>query len=412
MKHFLLLLALATTACPAAMAQKSFTFNVNVANDNKVDRTAVPVIIPLEKYGMDVKSALVTLNGKEIPCQLDDMNQDGTNDELCFVTDINKKSRQTFTVRIDETGQPRQYAAKTFAEMLLPSKKVKDKNKQNIYISCLTVDRGSATPYSAVHHHGPAFENEYAAFRLYFDHRQTVDLYGKVRKGLELKDTQFYPTEQQKKDGYGDDVLWCGNSFGLGALRGWDGKDQVMLDDVDHRTMKVLASGPVRAVVEVVDLGWNTGNTGKSPVNMTTRYSAFSGRRDVTVDVTFTKPATGYEFTTGIVNVKGSQELTDKHGLRGCWGTDWPVALKDSAGHKPETVGLAIYIPEKNIIKELPANQDNYPFVVNTAGTRSLSYAVNFCSDNESFGYHSAKEWMGYLKEWKKQMESPVTITF
>lgn len=411
MKHLLLSLALAA-ASTAAMGQKTFTFNVKVANNSKVNRTAVPVVIPLAKYGFDVNSALVTLNGKEIPCQIDDINQDGTNDELCFVTDIDKKSDQTFTVRIDENGKPRTYPAKTFAEMMLPDKKVKDKNKQRIYISCLTVDRGSATPYSAVHHHGPAFENEYAAFRLYFDHRQTVDLYGKVRKGLELKDTQFYPTPQQKKDGYGDDVLWVGNSFGLGALRGWNGKEPVMLDDVDHRTMKVLASGPVRAVVEVVDLGWNTGNAGMKPVNMTTRYTAYSGRRDVAVDVTFTKPATGYEFATGVVNVKGSQEFSDKHGLRGCWGTDWPVALKDSAGHKPETVGLAICIPEKNVVKELPADQDNYPYVVSTASTRELHYAINFCSDNETFGYHSAKEWFNYLKEWKKQLEAPVTITF
>ena len=29
---------------------------------------------------------------------------------------------------------------------------------------------------------------------------------------------------------------------------------------------------------------------------------------------------------------------------------------------------------------------------------------------NESFGYHSAKEWFNYLKEWKKEIEQPVKI--
>lgn len=410
MKHLLLSLTLAATVCPPGMAQRSQTLDVRVSNTNKVSRTA-PVTIPLAKYGMDVKSALVTLNGKEIPSQLDDLNQDGEFDELCFMADIDKKSSQTFKVELTDNGKPRRYEAKTFAEMVLPNKSVKEKNKQNIYISSLTVDRGSYNPYSAVHHHGPAFENEFAAFRIYFDHRQTVDLYGKVRKGLELKETQFYPSRQQLKEGYGDDVLWAGNSFGLGALRGWNGKEQVMLDDVDHRTMKVLASGPVRAIVEIVDLGWNTGNAGKQPVNMTTRYTAYSGRRDVDVNVTFSKPVKDYLFATGLVNVKGSEEFSDKKGLRACWGTDWAVSLKDSAGHKPETVGLAIYIPQNNIVEELPADKENYPYVVNTAGGNSLYYAINFCSDNETFGYHSAKDWFNYLKEWKKEMESPITVT-
>ena len=57
------------------------------------------------------------------------------------------------------------------------------------------------------------------AYRIYFDHRQTVDIYGKYNKGLELKQTQFYPDENQKKAGFGDDVLWVGSTLGLGTLR-------------------------------------------------------------------------------------------------------------------------------------------------------------------------------------------------
>lgn len=409
MKKNILTIALLAIAMTADAAQKTFT--VSVENNNKIDRTSVPVVIPLAKYGMEVRSALVTLEGKEIACQLDDTNQDGGFDELCFVTDIAKKSKLTFNVTLDETGQPRTYKARTFAEMVLPNKKVKLKNKHDIYISSITADRGSSSTYSSLHHHGPAFENEYCAFRLYFDHRQTVDMYGKVKKGLEIKDTQFYTDADQKAAGYGDDVLWVGNSFGLGALRGWNGTEPTMFDDCDHRAMRVVASGPVRAIVEVVDLGWNTGNAGKAPVDMTTRYTVYAGRRDCAVDVSFRRPASDYKFATGIINVKNSEGMTDGHGLRACWGTDWSVALKDSAGHKPETVGMAIYVPEKYVVKELPANQDNYPFVVGNAAD-GLHYYVNFCSDNETFGYHSAKDWFVYLKQWRKQLDADVSVSY
>lgn len=399
-------------AVAALSATAGRTFTVSVSNKSKIDKTSVPVVIPLQKYGMEVKSALVTADGKEIPCQLDDTDRDGAFDELCFVTDAAKKSTLTFSVTLEETGQPRQYAPRTYAEMVLPNKKVKIKNKQDIFLSDISVNRGSATSYSSLHHHGPAFENEFIAFRLYFDHRQTVDMYGKYRKGLEIKETQFYPDAQQKADGYGDDVLWVGNTFGLGALRGWNGSEPTMFDDCDRRAMRVIASGPVRAIVEVVDLGWNTRNAGKQPVDMTTRYTVYAGRRDCAVDVSFRRPATGYEFSTGIINVKGSEGFTDNHGLRACWGTDWPVALKDSAGHKPETVGMAIYVPEKYVVKELPANTDNYPFVVGNAAADGLHYFINFCSDNETFGYHSAKDWFNYLKDWRKELDAPVEITY
>ena len=162
-------------------------------------------------------------------------------------------------------------------------------------------------------------------------------------------------------------------------------------------------------MVEVIDDGWNTMNPGKEKITMSTLYILYTGRRDVQVDIRFNKPATGYEFATGIINVKDSEEFSDKQGLRGCWGTDWPVSAKDSVGHKRETVGLGICIPAKNIVRELPVNKDNYPYVVNTA-TDELHYFITFGSDNEDFGYHSAKEWFEYLKAWKKDLEAPLQV--
>ena len=118
----------------------------------------------------------------------------------------------------------------------------------------------------------------------------------------------------------------------------------------------------------------------------------------------------GRHFATGVINVKNSVEFSDHQGLRGCWGTDWPVSAKDSVGHKRETVGLGICIPRHHVAEELPANNDNYPFVVTTANER-LNYHITFGSDNEAFGYHSSEQWFDYLKAWKRELESPVIVT-
>lgn len=396
------LVLLAASLAPA-MAQKTIT--LSVTNPSKTARKATPVVLQLKQYATEVRSAVVTFEGKEIPSQLDDLDGDGTFDELCFITNLEKKQKQTFSVELKNEGEPRNYEAKVFAEMLLANKSQKVSNKQNLYISSLTVENGT-NPYNFLHHHGPAFENELVAYRVYFDHRQTVDTYGKYRKGLEINDTKFYPTREQISAGYGDDVLWVGSTFGLGTLRGWDGQKPQMLTDVEHRTERILAYGPLRTVVEVVDEGWKA-PLAPSRITMRTRYTLYAGRRDVFVDISFNKPMSSCQFATGIINVKNSQEFSDHKGLRGCWGTDWPVSEKDSAGHKRETVGLAICIPAKHMVAELPADKDNYPFVVGNID-RELHYNITFGSANESFGYHSAKEWFEYIKEWKRELEEPV----
>ncbi|MCH5307686.1 MAG: DUF4861 domain-containing protein [Prevotella sp.] len=402
-----LLFALLALSTQTFYGQK--TLEVTVSNPVNTPREAQPVVLSLLPYQLQTKSALVTLDGKEIPSQLDDLNGDGIYDELCFMTDITKKGKQTFRVELQETGEPRQYESKVYADMMLTNRKINSSNKQDLYISSLTVDNGT-NPYWMLHHHGPAFENELVAYRIYFDHRQTVDTYGKYRKGLELKQTQFYPDEEQKAAGFGDDVLWVGNTFGAGALRGWDGNEPQMLTDVDHRTLRIVSRGPLRTIVEVIDEGWNTMNPGKEKITMNTLYKLYAGRRDVQVDIRFNRSAKGYQFATGLINVKESEEYSDHAGLRGCWGTDWPVSLKDSAGHKRETVGLGICIPRKNMAKELPANKDNYPFIVST-DTQTLSYHISFGSDNESFGYHSAKDWFEYLQAWKRDLEQPLQVS-
>lgn len=406
MKRRLSIFSIFLLAASCMTAQK--TLSLTIKNTLKMARVAQPVVINIAEYG-NIKSAVVTRDGKEIASQIDDLDGDGRADELCFLTNMDAREEKQYMVVLNENGDQKNYISQVYAEMMMVNRKIKEQNKQDIYISSLTVDKG-VNPYWSLHHHGAAFENEMVAYRIYFDHRQTVDIYGKQRMGLELKETQFYPDKEQKANGYGDDVLWVGNTFGLGTLRGWDDNTPQMLNEVEHRTQKIVARGPLRTIVEIKDDGWNTMNPGKEPITMVTRYTLYAGRRDCAVNISFSPSVTGYKFATGIINIKNSRETSDGKGLRGCWGTDWPVSEKDSAGHKRETVGLGICIPQKNIIKELKKDNDNYPFIIGNA-TSSLNYGITFCSTNENFGFDTAKEWFEYLKDWKKDIETPLKVT-
>lgn len=378
-------------------------FKVVCTNPINILRSDVPIVIDIR--GKMIKSAEVKYKGETIAYQVDDLNGDGQMDELCFLSDFGKKEEKQFDIMLATTGSFKTFKSRVYAEMLLNSPKEKGK-RQTSYISALTVDN-DVNPYNLLQHHGPAFESELVAYRIYFDSRQTVDIYGKYNKGLEIKQTQFYPTREELASGFGDDCLWVGSTLGVGTLRGWDGEAPHFLDKVAHRTERIISRGPLRTIVEVEDNNWNTYNPGKSPVDMITRYTLYAGHRDVDVNIRFVQSADSYTFCTGVINVKNSTEYSNKSGLRGCWGTDWPVSEQDSAGHKRETVGLAVYVPKAYFQKELVANKDNYPMLVSPVDSQ-IDYHIAFGSDNEKFGYHNADDWYKWMQAWKKEIDNPI----
>lgn len=155
-----------------------------------------------------------------------------------------------------------------------------------------------------------------------------------------------------------------------------------MISDVLNRDQRIISYGPARTIVEVVDRGWKPLGS-KIRMNMRIRYTLWAGHRDMDVDVHFSHPAAAVGLSTGLINVKNSVEFTDKHGLRGLWGRDWPAGAKDTIDKKQETVGMGIYIPDSVLRRELPADADNYPFVIGTNGT-DLSYKLTYSSDDET----------------------------
>jgi hypothetical protein len=386
-------------------AQTKFT--IKVTNPLKLERSNQPVVIDLKKYGV-VRSAQVLFNDDKVPVpyQLDDLDQDGIYDELCFLTDIAARETKKFEIHLLPTGKPREFESRVYAEMLLRNDKVKEKNRHNNYIESITARGDCANSYNIQHHHGVCFESELNGIRIYFDKRQTLDLYGKYHRQLELKETQFYTSDEQKKKEYGDDVLWVGNTFGLGAFRGWDGLEPTMVDPVRSRTQRIISYGPLRTIVEVIDNGWEA-EPDKAPINMKLRYTQYAGHRDTDVDVFFDTDVSEYTFSTGIINVKGSEEFSDHMGLRACWGTDYPST--DTLKWSRETVGLAILIPQEYIEREEPSNTDNYPFVIKVRNEH-MHYKISYTSAKEQFGFDTKEAWFDFVQGWRDENERPLVV--
>ena len=393
----LLLCGLSVTA-EAQETQKSFKVEVsNTWNKTKADE---PVVIKLSEINPQfrVRSAIVMNGSEEIPSQLDDLNGDLRPDELASVIDLPAKSKKTVTVTLSSAKSDKTYPARVYAEML-----VSDKRGKHVPVHSVTIP-GTSNIYNQMHHHGPAFESELVAYRLYFDKKQTVDIYGKFNKGFEIKESQFYPTDEQLARGFGDDVLLVGGSCGLGALKGWDGKKSTHIEPVSTLTERIIAYGPVRTIAEIEVTDWQYQG---SELRMTNRYTLYGGHRDVFVETFFEEPLKDEIFCTGVIDIKGSVSYSDHKGLIGCWGTDWPV--NDTVKYAKETVGLGTYIPQKYVKAEVK-DKANYLYTIGAKGSKYFTHNITFTSMKETFGYKTPEAWFAYIREWKEELEHPAVV--
>lgn len=203
------------------------------------------------------KGAAVYCGAEEIPSQLDDLDGDGRYDELAFVYEGlpagfrgeaagERPAAVDFRVEYFPEERPADYPVRVNAQMWL-----KNPDKSLREVAAASSDKDNM--YRKLHHHGPAFESELAAYRVYFDKKQSIDTYGKKRPGLELRETMWYPSDEQLEAGSGHDNLRVFGSVSVGALKGWDAEKQRMvhITEMKRREARIRAAGPVRTVVDM-----------------------------------------------------------------------------------------------------------------------------------------------------------------
>ena len=326
MKRILLFLLALGAVCSLNAKTQKCLYRVTVTGN----RPECPVVI--RDVPEWAQSAVVSIEGlHQIPSQLDrDLG------ELVFVS-----GSRDFRVVYSSSPDKRVFSARVHAQMWL---KNPDKTLR-------AVDRASSEKndmYHKLHHHGPAFESEYAAYRIYFDNKQTIDTYGKKRPQLELAETMWYPSDEQLSRGYGHDNLRVFGSVGVGALKGWDAEKRKMVHiaDFKRREARILANGPIRTVVEMQVEGWRYGGR---EISMTSRYILYAGHGDVQVENRIEGDFKGLVFTTGVMKM-AENKVYKNDNVIAAFGRDFPE--NDTVKWERESVGLAVAVPQRQIASQ------------------------------------------------------------
>lgn len=393
-----------TAATCAAASYAATQFDVTVANPSAAPRNAVGVTLPVKGmfWGKTLPLASVKIDGTDIPWQIDDTDGDGRPDELAFTVDLPAKAEVTAKVTICEGTDGSQFKPSTWASLRL-----RDHNRRYPEAGSVTFP-GSDTPrhvYDAVYGHGIMLEGSHGGIRVYADNRQSIDLYGKKSPRLELAETAFYTTPDKEAEGYGCDILWAGNSIGAGSFRAVAPDGTLFAtDSVASRTQRVIASGPVRSIVEVSTPRWKVNGR---EYDMTQRYTIWAGHRDIEVDIYGLYGTPEGSFATGVLCLDNGDGFVSARGTAISCGTSTPD--KKRPDHT-ETLAVGIYAPD-SLVNDVREDSLNYLITLNPDAAGHISYSIAFASAKEEGAPVSLARWQACMDDIAARHRQPSTVT-
>lgn len=255
-------------------------------------------------------------HAQELPSQADDLDGDGAADEIAFQVALGPHQTRIVTVAFGELGTIGRvrapYPARTEAAF---SKK----------------------------YEGIGWESEVAAWRLYFDARNAVDLFGKRRPGLQLGLYGAPDYDYHAESPYGRDIYKNGAAIGIGAVAAWHADSAVKVAEVQDRTWNIVARGPVRSIVDLEYTGWLVGG---QRADLTSRITQWAGERgfEHRVMVGGAAPA----IVTGIPIKPGVEDVRVAHGsvhVLATWGPQVLEPGREATASLPDqNLGLAVLV--------------------------------------------------------------------
>jgi len=368
MRNFMIAALLWSSLLPWRQAHASphlLGIKISVTNPSAEERRGEPVVIPisaLRKIAPDLRagSLIVTvthtsdlqqdaaaLQATEIPSQVDDLDDDGKADELAF--QLNLQSHETCIVTISYGDSERifkirgDYPPQTDA---LFAKKIQ----------------------------GLGWESDKNAWRIYFDPRNAIDLYGKRRSQLMLKRFATPEFDYHAESPDGRDTYDIGDALGIGAPAAWvDGK-LIKAADVRARNYRVISTGPVRAIVEITYEGWNAAG---HPLTVRSRITQWAGDRGFYQSLT-SDAAPEFTFATGLPRKTQAPIFRSASGRT--WLGSWGEQVVKPGAHATEPVvgtnlglGVVMISPQAATSAEDAAN---HLLVFPNAGGRPSWYTL------------------------------------
>jgi hypothetical protein len=293
--------------------------------------------------------------GRVLASQMDDLDGDGTWDELVFLADFHQNETVRFGFKVLDVAEMPAFPRLTnvqFAYKNPPHGTVTDDKRLK------SID--SPTISALYQMEGPGWENDIVGFRNYYDARNGIDIFGKRTTEMILEGAGIDGQDYHTLDDWGMDILKVGNSLGAGAIAIGVGEEIYRVGPSQEAGFRLVSEGPVRSVL---DLTFEGVPAGDRLYDVTHRIFIYAGDHFYRSQV-WVKGLHGDEVLyTGIVDLYELETFEMESAGYKVFGTH------GNQGFDDEILGLGILIPANQFLhaKAAPKEGDGVVFTHLTA---------------------------------------------
>ncbi|WP_088329636.1 DUF4861 family protein [Lacimicrobium sp. SS2-24] len=382
----LLLTASSMTGCQYAAQSGS---QITITNPSSIDRQDEVVRVPLTSLGQAestlIHSEVMLDNGRTtIPGQWLDTDKDGQPDELLFSVSVPAESKVSYELVGTQNAN---LSKRTHAELgVRQNAKWQDGRLTGGSFKsakAMTLPEKHEIGDGLFKYEGPGWESDKVAYRLYFDQRNILDIFGKRRSDITLPQVgQVGAPSYHELQDWGMDILKTGPSIGLGSVAFYEDGQARRIDNSEMMQVSIAHSSPLYSEVNVAHRGF-VSKEGLAAIDTHYSIAAGSALTKVTVSVEGEAPP----LVTGIVKHVETLMRSDLQ-QQGDWHY---VATFGPQSYINDALGMAIFYRAEDLQK-LGEDQHNHLVVMKPSAKHLQYYFAGYwqqgpdgISDQEQF---------------------------
>ncbi len=337
---------------------------------------------------------------KEIPSQAGDANGDGISDQLIFNTKLSALERKNFTLKYSPTGSlSHTYPKRTHTELAV---RLVDGNYQDGIFTSVAfqqLPKNYKIGDGLFKYEGPGWESDKIAYRLYFDQRNVIDIFGKKNASIVLPEVGQPGGNYHKEADWGMDILKVGDSLGMGGIGMYSEGKVYRVDSAQDMSVAILEDGPLQSHLQIKHSNWALAG---QDYNLTSDMTINAGSRLTHNSLNISSKAKN--LVTGLVKHPSAQ-LINSGQNNGEWSYMATFGKQSIIG---DELGMAIFYHKSSLI-ELTDDKKNHLVVMKPEnGQLDYYFLATWAQDTD--GITTEISFKTYLNQTLKQLNWPLLI--
>lgn len=413
-----------TSLMSATQTPNNVTAAITVKSHYEAGHNNAAIYIPFTDLGLKSEDAAdLNLVAGSQPIAFETIDRDGNGDKdgIFVLADIDSKQSLVWQLKSGDHMPPLAKSKKlTQAEISIkeggkwvphPIAEGKQayqggtfKNVDSVTLPAFYRDHSTWIRYE-----GPGIESDKVAYRIYLDHRNGFDIFGKTVSEPVLQNIgqDGYESYHKMRD-WGMDILKVGSSLGAGGFGFWSGDKLTLVSDTQSRRARIIENGDLYSSFAIDYDQWLVDGERR---DVSALFSMHGGSRLVHTRIAMDKALPN--LAIGVVKhpetefLQGKMESDNEssYSYIGSWGQQ-----SESGDH----LGMAVIFKTKQFERTVDDTTSYVALLQPEVGAESTVleyYFVAAWQGEHGSGIDSKQDFVTYLEDEAQKLSQPLNIT-